>query len=344
MSIDKGRIEILTLAYHNTAHTDGLGSQLQRLFGAYCVSRLVSTAFLNLGLFRIDYQGLGAIERNEADNRLVSEVNGSIFIPSAALEISRFGGRIYSLENPSLEEVQGLKSYSEAELKQTLLLLTYPFAILDQNPSGYRYASGLLDDGVVSRYKLLNTSASSELKIPTRGVLDVSVHVRRGELLVLDSHRMLSDDFYLSVLVGLIKILKDLGVKYRIRVHSETTSGNLDVLGESPGILNRIPVKKTVNFGADRFAPYLALENVELCLNEAPLAALLNMANADVLVGSKSSLSYVAAFAGRNTLSFFPAFWHALLPHWILCDGITGQFDHRAVLSRLTADCAGALD
>jgi hypothetical protein len=142
--------------------------------------------------------------------------------------------------------------------------------------------------------------------------------------LVVESQRLLGDDYYIGAIQSIVQILKSLKMKFQIRIHSEATNGPMTI---SPKNLKSLSQKENLEYGPAKFERYLEFENTELCLNENPIAALLNMATADILIGSKSSFSYIAACAGNNKLSIFPKFWHALLPDWTEADQTTGRFD-----------------
>jgi len=315
---------MLTLAYNNTAHTDGLGSQLQRLIGIYCVSRTTNTGFLNLGLSKIDYQGLAAVQNNKPHDDLPAKINDLLVMPSNALEMTRYADRIYAEENPALAYLHQFKDFANSRGGPTLLLLTYPFAILDLNPAAYGHAKGLIGKGTIERLKEIDLEAYREIRRPTTETIEISVHVRRGELLLVESQRMLTDNYYIGAIENITKILKALKLPFRISIHSEATNGPITI---SPKHLRSLNGEKTFDFNADQFKKYQEFENTELRINENPLAALINMATADILIGSRSSFSYVSACAGLNQLSIFPHFWHAAMPNWLEADQETGLFD-----------------
>jgi hypothetical protein len=54
----------LVFTYDNTAKTDGVGAQLQRIYGIYSISRLLGASYLHSPLDYLDYQGLSALEES----------------------------------------------------------------------------------------------------------------------------------------------------------------------------------------------------------------------------------------------------------------------------------------
>src|SRR6202035_5628092 len=51
--------------------------------------------------------------------------------------------------------------------------------------------------------------------------LRVALHVRRGELLILDSDRMLPNAYYISVAERVAQVLEELAIDYRIEASTE---------------------------------------------------------------------------------------------------------------------------
>ncbi len=80
----------LVLTYDNSVLTDGVGAQLQRIYGIYAISRLLGAIYLHSPLSRVDYQGLAALERNLADPGFHHAFNELIRIESDILPSSEF--------------------------------------------------------------------------------------------------------------------------------------------------------------------------------------------------------------------------------------------------------------
>ena len=72
----------LVLTYDSSKLTDGAGAQLQRIYGIYSISRLVGAAYLHSPLFRVDYQGLSALEANAGDPDYHHDLNTLFHIKS----------------------------------------------------------------------------------------------------------------------------------------------------------------------------------------------------------------------------------------------------------------------
>src|SRR5260370_39042817 len=80
----------LVLTYDNTRRTDGIGAQLQRIYGIYSISRLVGASYLHTPLARVDYQGLSALENNVTDPAYHYEFNDLLRIKSDVMPSDDF--------------------------------------------------------------------------------------------------------------------------------------------------------------------------------------------------------------------------------------------------------------
>jgi hypothetical protein len=57
----------LALTYYNSPMTDGVGAQLQRIYGIYAIARFLGASYLHTPLRRVNYQGLSSVEKNFGD-------------------------------------------------------------------------------------------------------------------------------------------------------------------------------------------------------------------------------------------------------------------------------------
>lgn len=80
----------LVLTYDNNTKTDGVGAQLQRIYGIYSISRLLGASYLHSPLGCVDYQGLFALEENVADPGFHHEFNDLFQIKSDVMPTDDF--------------------------------------------------------------------------------------------------------------------------------------------------------------------------------------------------------------------------------------------------------------
>jgi hypothetical protein len=150
--------------------------------------------------------------------------------------------------------------------------------------------------------------------------------VRRGELFVLDSDRMLPNVYYMNVAQNVAHALKALKIDYQLELHTEVPKKEFIVQPDHHGISNRISAATTVNPEMCRIDEFSVLPNLIRCINEPALDCLRKLATADILVMSRSSFSYLGGILNRNGIILYYPFWHRAPSSWMTV-GPKGQFD-----------------
>jgi hypothetical protein len=304
--------EKLVLTYDNTALTDGVGAQLQRIYGIYSISRLLGASYLHSPLARVDYQGLSALEENKGDLGFHDEFNDLFQIKSDIMGSNDF--QVSKLPYMTMEDVDQLVAKfdrHETSGRPSLVQLVVPYGIADRFPDCYEVC------------KDISPFASS---VREGGVFRVALHVRRGEQLALDSDRMLPNAYYISVAKNVAQVLESLKIDYEIELFTEVPQKELVVQPDHHGIFNRIPGPRVIGPEMLQLNEFDELPNLVPCPNGKAIVCLEKLATADVLVMSRSSFSYVAAILNRSGVVLYHPFWHSPLSSWMSVDP-EGQFD-----------------
>ena len=153
------------------------------------------------------------------------------------------------------------------------------------------------------------------------GVLNIAVHVRRGDIGTTGrsdqpnlAMRWQDEDYFLNVTKRVIAALPG-GQPYRIWLFSQ---GN-----------------------PEDFAAFTVLPYVTLCLDMNARESFLHMANAAILIASKSSFSYKPALLNDGIKICPDGFWHGYPgnPDWIIADA-SGNFQVEKFAERLRCDRA----
>jgi len=157
-------------------------------------------------------------------------------------------------------------------------------------------------------------------QVPKRGSsLEIAVHVRRGDVTATHGQRHTAIEQVVEKLRHTLAVLDELSLPRHVAVYSQGGTAGLEGLRR---------------LGAD------------LRLDIDAIATMRQLIEADVLLMSKSSFSYVAALISDGVKLYEP-FWHAPLPEWIECDR-RGRFDRRelkdALASRAAANPAPRCD
>jgi len=286
---------MLYLTYDNEGLADGAGAQLQRILSIYLIAKAYSLGYLHRGLKRLSYQGAKCLEENAEDPRQIGDYNALFTLPSTPCE----GGiqqafKVFDISEEIIERFRDQES--------TLLIVQFAGTMIDRNPSLMLKGCSLFPWTL--RPMLL-----------ARPVI-VAVHVRRGELFVVDSDRMLPNSYYIECMKALAEIFSEAGLAFEFRLHTEVLSKEVVVTPGHHGICDRIRESVTVRPEDSRLEEFSGIPRLSLRVNEYPVDTLKGLASADVLLASRSSFSYVAGMIKTGVVLFHP-FWHALSPGWI---------------------------
>ena len=293
----------LVLTYDNTAKTDGVGAQLQRIYGTYSIARLIGADYLHSPLTRVDYQGLSALEKNAADADFHHEFNDLFQIKSDVSPTDGFFET--SLPNISISivtELSDLFDRHKTDGKRILAKLSVPYGIADMFPDCYEVCKD------ISPFPALARAGRT---------LRVALHVRRGELLVLDSERMLPNSYYIAAARRIAHILDEAKLDYQIELWTETVRTAFTVEPNHHGISHRISTPAVLDPETTRLEEFLVVPNVVCRLNGKTIDCIRHLATADILVMSRSSFSYLGGILNRAGIILYHPFWHNAPTSWI---------------------------
>jgi hypothetical protein len=303
----------LVLTYDGSVLTDGAGAQLQRIYGTYAVARLLGAAYLHSPLSRVDYQGLAALERNVADPAFHHRLNEVFRIQSDVSPSDEF--HEVHLRDISMDAVAHLAAAfdrNESGGRPILARLVFPYGIADRFPDCYEVCKRV-----------------SPFAPPTQTdrTWRVAVHVRRGDLLPLESSdRMLSNAYFIAVAQSVAQVLEALEIDFQIELYTEVPDQSFVVTPGHHGIEHRISAPFVFHPALSRVDEFRVLPNLVPCINGEAIDCLRGLATADVLVMSRSSFSYLGGILNRDAIVLYHPFWHSALSSWHTVEP-DGQFD-----------------
>jgi hypothetical protein len=250
-------------------------------------------------LKKIGYQGLDALESNassadceEKYNRLLLTIKSDRQLHSDPI--------IHDMDLADIEVIKNTQA-AQGENDFHLFKILYPYPISDKHPEIYR---------CISKVSPFRKQRATWFRI--------AIHVRRGELFVVDSNRMLPNSYYISTTMKIIRILEELSVKFVCELYTEVPSKKFLVTPGHPGINYRISGNTLVDPQMNSLEDFNEIPNLRRFINEDPIKTLKGMATADVLIMSRSSFSYVAAILNRKGVIIYHPFWHSPVPEWII--------------------------
>ena len=291
---------MLYLTYDNSQLQDGAGAQLQRILSIYIVAKAFGVGYIHQGLAAMTYQGAKCLENNASDPDQVHRYNSLFHLPSDTPNPPKFD-QTFKVFDISEAIINQFKDKPE----NTLLVIQFAGTMIDANPHLFE--------------SILPFPWAKPLRPhAAHNPIIVAVHVRRGELLVVDSHRMLPNSYYVDCIRALHALFTHAGLAHEFHIHTEVLTKSTVITPQHHGICDRTKEPVVVGPEDSHMEDFAGLPNVVLRINEDPVDTLKALCTCDVLLASRSSFSYVAAIVKKGIVLFHP-FWHALAPSWIAC-------------------------
>jgi hypothetical protein len=309
------------LTYDSQMKQDGAGAQIQRILGAYTVAASLNFGYIHTPLAVIGYQGVQALEKGVGDAGLVGRWNAAISLSDSGSTLCKGGeiGRnvpegaiaadgcrhVY-VTKPSYDEL-GTFARLHCSGAPLVVHMLHASGVLDVQPARGRHPR--LSFGEV--FPWLHVAPQTER-------IRVAVHVRRGELFVVDSDRMLPNSYYIAICKSLAAVFDQLRLPYIFEIYTEQVSQNITVTNDHHGIVGRLSAPTVIDPKSTHLEDFDVLARKEMLVNLDALESFQRMATAHVFVMSRSSFSYAAASLvdiTRGIVIYYP-FWHQPLPGW----------------------------
>ena len=276
----------VALTYNASFGNDGFGAQLQRIIGIYCVCVQYGFIYVHTPMEAIDYQGLHGMTHGHTSNAL-RRANARL-TGLAPYHVPTTMARVHvdGLTLPLLSTLRPGSLYS---------VLT-PYGLTNAKPKVLRHAPG---------------SPIFAVSTPRNRNFTIGIHLRRGDLLVRNSHLMLPNSYYIEVVQRVRALCVARGVEPMVELYTEVPDGVQVVTPDNPDMqrgrarINRPVVLRPqeMNLNEFRMIPRLAI-----VLDAAdPLVTFDRMVNCDILIVSRSSFSLAAAWLkNHHSISVYP--------------------------------------
>lgn len=225
------------------------------------------------------------------------------------------GCRHVKVGRAAIEDVRRAHEGACAKGGRVVLHSTYPFSLVDEDPSILDRVS-FADYLPWLRKKKSRRGAASPLR--------VAIHVRRGELFVAFSERMLPNAYYVNASLLVSKILNEFSIPHVFEIHTEHVLEPKVVrhLGRDVG---------TVYPEDDHLEDYDVLRPRTMHFNGDPLKTMQSLATADIFIMSRSSFSYTSALLHKpkSSLVVYHPFWHNARRDWLTVDPSTTAINEK---------------
>jgi hypothetical protein len=301
----------LFLTYDNLAKQDGIGAQLQRIFGIYSLSRKFRIKYIHSPIIGTLEELAHNVTSEASMKNLLDEVNARYYFPSSELPRDIEIETIHNLSTRMLFKFIFKSGFGKNNI---LLKVCLPFGIMDKHPDWYKYSGAKIrsyepTENAAKKYKMV-------------------VHVRYGYKPIVGSNsgsspRFLPLTYYPDAVREILKQEK-LPLNSEILVHTDIPreNGKWKPFQESK-------IFELSSIGYEIKESSLEFEGIDL-KNEffsdfpnlsvkhcAPLLETLNdMITADVLLMSRSSFSYIAGIVSQNSVYIPRSHGHGKMSRW----------------------------
>ena len=310
----------VAVTYDPTRATDGVGSQLHRIYGLYALSRALGVKYVHTPLSRVDYQGFLPLLTGRTDPDFVARYNAFFRLPSDDFDLERC--ERVPIHVLGREMVERYRTHAAATGRPVLLQAIHHYGYTDRHPES------LLALRAMSPYRDHRAA----------GPLRVCIHMRRGDNTVpgrLDaSQRLLPNAYYLRVCGAVLEALRQHGVPFVVRLHTEVVTQPYTLYPGTPGVFFPLDEPAAIAPSGHTLEEFEALPNIEMVLNVEAHEALNDFATADILILSLSSLGYLGGLLNPHGLVVYAPWWHPALPDWLIADS-HGNLDVAQLATRV---------
>jgi hypothetical protein len=308
------------LTYDNEALMDGVGAQIQRIVSIYGISRKVKIGYVHTGLKDIDPQVFSTSTFQERGEEL--DRWNQLFRKDLPIFTQLPTDRIINQKRMSLFVLRVIKFVSRFSKKRIVCKMSNPRVISDNYPECLLHVPEMLAETVP---KIMASAPKTEFTIV--------VHIRQGELVLSQfKDRLLPLSHYERILSHIVPILEHADKKYRILIPRENGQGKR-ISTSDPKVIRSIsldPNNKNLDFTSDGYVNLLhekpsseltpILFKATWLSEESTYADFCKMIQADLLITSKSSLSFTAGLFNKESIKVYTPFWHTAPASWINAD------------------------
>lgn len=312
----------LFLTYDTSLILDGMGAQIQRIVSIYGVSRLVKAGYLHSPLIDFDPQVFS--DSTYAERLPDIEKWNNLFRSNLLPYVEAKGDLIFHTNSIGIRGLKILNFLSRFSKSRIICKMSNPRKITDDFPNILNTASELM---FIPIDRSNSVNENNDFK--------VVVHIRQGVLALSQfKNRLLPLSHYENILGTVTNILNTFGIQYQILIPQEVgQSTRLSI--ENSHVMQSIaldPENDQVKVNNDGTITLIhesqdLIATPILCKAQwlEPSSAFSDfeiMLNADLLVISKSSFSFLAGLMNQKAIKIFAPFWHSTPNDWFNAEDI----------------------
>lgn len=299
----------LVLTYDNEVLCDGTGAQLQRLMAIYSLAKSLNLNYLHTPIKDVSVHPLDPHQTLLEYDEYLDRLNAFIEFPTDSFPSETPDCTAQEIPNLNLRKLLSLLFSKTQGFR--LIKLVDIYSVIDCVPKIYHHAGNIL----VPKHFQSNLGSSKTAPI-------LAVHYRSvpGEFSIYEGEGQTRQLQLSRVEKAISRAVKKFDSKeFELIIFTDAPPNDMTVdvfvsqqhLWEgTPGYVNgKLHLRgRNLLRSFTRFT-----SNIEVVVGGDPLDAITKMATADILITSKSSLSYVPAILFLNSFVYSPLeFWHQI--------------------------------
>ena len=305
------------VTYDNQAVMDGVGAQLQRIVSVFGVSKKAKVGYLHSGLKDFNTEPFSSKMFPEREAEIVQW--NQLFRSDLIVFNKLPTDRLISPKHISIFKLRIICFFSRFSRFRVVCLLVEPRLISDKYPECLLNTPDMLSPKVA---RIIAEVPQTEFTIV--------VHIRQGVLVLSQfKDRLLPLSSYEKILQHLVPFLERANTKYKIIIPRENGQGNRIPVTDSK-VTQSIaldPKNNNLNFTKDG---YVTLSHEKPSVDLTPILSqatwlpeesayldFCRMIQADLLITSKSSFSFVAGLFNGESIKIYTPFWHTAPISWV---------------------------
>jgi hypothetical protein len=284
--------------------SDGVGSQLHRIFGIYALSRALQIKYVHAPLAAVGYQGLLSMLARRTDPDFATRYNAFFSLPSDDFDTEGCERvRVHALDEKMVDQY---RKRAAATGRAVLLRTHMAYPYLHGHPAAYQALRA------VSPYRAYRP----------KGPVRVCIHLRRGDNSVrgreAEFPHPLPNAYFVRVCGAVLEALRRVDAPSVVRLHTEVPRRPYTLHPGIPGVYFRLDQPMVIDPADFAVEDFETLPNLEVVRNVEAREALDDFATADVLILSLSSFGYVGGLLNPHGLVICPPTFHVALPDWLV--------------------------
>lgn len=313
---------MITLAFAADLNMDGLGSQLQKQAAIYSLAKHLGLDYLHCPIVNLGYNPGDGLDGDKIKiKKELDLINSTFGIPQ---EFENEYDHQLIIQNLTIRNFNKILNVPRKKTK-TIIYIKNPYPLFDT----FRFNYDPIRKKWRDEFSKRNHAETSER------VRFVDIHIRRAVSPPSTKReknyiRHMPTNWYLNVLKQIIFLLKENGQnEFSLRIHTDGTGINSPLQPRNLGLdldTEKLWLQQGIldsdgflmEYNEDLKSSFEKIGPVEFFQGGVPSKTLKMLIGGDLLIGGKSSFSFVAGLAKPKGKTIFSKFWHKCPNDWMI--------------------------